>query len=172
MSHRFTRIAVVSLVALLIPGLAAADGVGWRGWGPRGGLSSDPDQFVGGVHFDLGEFVPHLRFQPSVEIGIGDNTTTLQGNFMVAWYFPIEAKVTPYAGGSVSVAFYDFDADCRGFGGSTASGGVCDDSETEIGPVGVGGIEMELSGKTRFFAELQLGFGDLPEAKVIAGWIF
>jgi hypothetical protein len=159
-------------VLALAIGAVSAEGIEWRGWGPRAGISSDPDQFVGGVHFDLGHFAENVRFQPSVELGLGDNTTTILGNLFVAYYFPVEAKVTPYAGGSLSVAFYDFDADCRGFGGAVGNSGRCDDSETEIGPVGVGGIEMSLSGKTRFFAELHLGFGDLPEAKVVTGWTF
>ena len=172
MHRRALRAAPVLILSFLAVTTASADGLGWKGWGPRAGISSDPDQFVGGVQFDLGEFARRLRFQPSIEIGLGDDTTTIQGNLMVAYYFPVEASVTPYAGGSLSAAFYDFDSDCRGFGVSQSGGRGCDDSETEIGPVGVGGIEMKMKGKARFFAELNLGFADIAEAKIVAGWLF
>ena len=172
MSRSSVRVPVVFLLALFVPAASFADGVGWRGWGPRAGLSSDPDQVVGGVQFDLGEFASHVRFQPSVDIGVGDHTTTVSGNLMVSYYFPVQAKVTPYAGGSLTATYFNFDQNCRGFAASIARRGRCDDSDTEIAPAGVGGIEMKLSGKVRFLAELQVGFADLPETKVVAGWIF
>ena len=54
------------------------DGIQWKGWGARVGLSSDPDQGYGGVHFNLGEFAKNVRFRPSVELGFGDDQTLLQ----------------------------------------------------------------------------------------------
>ena len=166
------------IISSLIPALAlAADqasgskgsaGIGLRGWGPRVGISSNPDQVFGGVQFDLGEFADNVRFQPSAEIGFGDHVTTLQANFMVAYYFPVQAEVTPYAGGQISAAFYDFDSNCNGFN----FGRSCSGSDTKIGPAAVGGIEMKLTGGTRFLAEIQLGFNDVPDAKLVAGWQF
>lgn len=156
------------LVLALIPVAAPAGDVGFKGWGPRVGVSSDPDQVFGGVHVDFGEFADNVRFQPSAEVGFGDHVTTVQVNFMVSYYFPVKASVTPYAGGSLSAAFFDFRSNCSSFARSFG----CANSETEIGPVAVGGIETKLSGKTRFLAELQLGFGDLPDAKLLAGWQF
>ncbi|MBI3449175.1 MAG: hypothetical protein HY049_09695 [Acidobacteria bacterium] len=158
----------LALILFLAPAAAHAQEMGLKGWGPRVGFSSGPDQVVGGVQFDLGEFAPHVRFQPSAEIGFGDHVTTVQFNAMVAYYFPIKAQVTPYAGGSLSAAFYDFNSNCGGFARSFG----CESHDTKIGPVGVGGIEMKLSGKRRFLAELQLGFTDLPDAKIVAGWNF
>jgi len=166
MSRRAILIILAVLTGLIVPVSARAGDFGFKGWGPRVGLSSNPDQIVGGVQFDLGEFAKNVRFQPSAEIGFGDEVTTLAGNFMVSYYFPVEAKVTPYAGGEVSVVYYDFDK-CDGSPHS-----ACGGSDTEIGPAAVGGIEMKFSGKTRFLAELQIGFADLPDFKVVAGWIF
>jgi len=156
MTGRSVRIAVGAIVACLVSGWAAAD-VGYRGWGPRVGLSDDPDQIVGGVHFDLGEFSPHVRLQPSVEVGFGDHVNSLLGNIMVSYYFQPQKSVTPYAGGQLTAAFFDPD---RG------------DSETEIGIAAIGGIETRLKGGTRFLAEIQLGFGDIPDVKLMAGWTF
>jgi len=172
MSARLARVVMITLLGLMVPATASGDEFGYKGWGPRVGISSDPDQVFGGVHFDLGEFAPHVRFQPSVEIGLGDDVLTLAGNFMVAYYFPVKAKVTPYAGGSLTAVYFDFDNDCGGFGTSFGGRNRCGDTDTEIGPAGVGGIETKLSGGARFLAELQLGFAELPEAKLTAGWTF
>ncbi len=173
MITRIQRIVLLLLLPVLsTPALAQSRGFGFQGWGPRVGISSDPDQVIGGVHFDLGDFARGVRFQPSAEIGFGDDVVTLLANGMVSYYFPIDAPVTPYAGGALTVAFYDFDSDCEGFGGRFGRGrGDCD-SETEIGPTAVGGIEMKLDGGSRFLAELNVGFADLPEVKVVAGWTF
>ena len=156
MTGRSVQILVAAVVACLVSGWAAAD-VGYRGWGPRVGLSDDPDQVVGGVHFDLGEFTPHVRLQPSVEVGFGDDVNSLLGNFMVSYYFQPQKSLTPYAGGQFTAAFFDPD---RG------------DTETEIGIAAVGGVETRLSGGARFLVEIQLGFGDIPDVKLMAGWTF
>jgi hypothetical protein len=173
MTQRTMRtLQAVILVSLFLPAAALAGDIGFRGWGPRVGISSNPDQIVGGAQFDFGEFASHVRLQPSAEIGFGDHVTTFQANVMVAYYFPVKSNVTPYAGGSLSAAFYNFDSTCRGFGNAAFGRNRCNDNTTEIGPVAVGGIETKLSNKARFLAELQLGFGDLPDAKLVAGWLF
>lgn len=149
---------VAATLVLLAPATALAADIEFRGWGPRVGLSDNPDQVFGGVHFDLGEFAPRVRFQPSVEVGFGDDVTTIAGNVMVAYYFEVKGSFTPYAGGEVSVLFLDPDHG---------------DSDTEIGPAAVGGFETKLSDRTTFLVELQLGFSDdLPDAKLLAGWTF
>jgi len=166
---RFARTLLSFLLVLaFVPAAALAGDLGLRSWGPRVGVSSNPDQIVGGVQFDMGEFAEHLRFQPSAEIAFGDHVNTIQANVMVAYYFPVESNITPYAGGSISAAFYDFSSSCRGFARTFA----CDHHDTRIGPVAVGGIETKLSGNRRFLAELQLGFADLPDAKIMVGWLF
>ncbi len=173
MSIRIQRAALLLLIVLATPAITRAAGFGFQGWGPRVGISSDPDQIFGGVHFDLGEFGPGVRFQPSAEIALGDDVTTLTANGMVSYYFPVDAPVTPYAGGQITVAYYDFDSDCSGFGNSFFSSNETDcDSETEIGPAAVGGIEMKLDGGSRFLGELSIGLSDLPEMKITAGWTF
>ena len=160
MRMRTTAIAMLA-AACLVPGAARAE-VGLRGLGPRVGLSQGPDQILGGVQFDLGEFAKNVRWQPSVELGGGDHVTTLLGNFMVAYYFPIQSKVTPYAGGEVSLGWFRYSGDSE-FG---------DETKTRIGPAAVGGIEMKLKGTTRFLAELQVGFNDVHDVRAMVGWTF
>ena len=159
MKRKRIGIAVAVVLGWATLGPAVAD-AGYRGWGPLVGVSDDPDQIVAGVHFDLGEFAPHVRWQPSVDFGFGDDVFAFTGNLMVAYYFPVQGTVTPYAGGQLTAAYFDFDDDRGG------------DSDTEIGLAGVGGIETKLKGGTRFLAELQLGFGDVPDVKVLIGWTF
>lgn len=170
MSKLFTGIALAALVAL--PTNALADDFGFRAWGVRAGISEDPDQFVAGVHVDFGEFAPNVRFQPSAELGVGDDVFTLTGNIMVSYYFPIQASITPYAGGQITAAWYNLDGDCNGFGRKFGRPGACDDSQTEIGPAAVGGIETKLEQGGKFLAEIQIGMSDLPDVKLVAGWTF
>ena len=172
MKPTFPRLSLALVALLLGSSLLPAADFGYKGWGPRVGLSSDPDQLTGGVHIDFGEFASGVRFQPSVDLGFGDDVTTLTINGMVSYYFhkQVDGPVVPYAGGQLTVAFYDLDSDCEGFGQGFGNG-ECD-SETEIGPMAVGGIEMGLEGGNRFLAELALGFSDLPEVKITAGWTF
>lgn len=162
MAKKFIRAFFVLTLVIAAWEPASAE-VGLRGWGPRVGVSSDPDQVVGGIHFDLGDIVNHLRWQPSVEFGAGDDAFTFAGNMMVAWYFPVNGSVTPYAGGQLSVFYINWDEDRFG---------RRDDSDTEIGLSAVGGIETKLRSGTRFLVELQLGLGDVPDAKVMTGWTF
>lgn len=143
---------------------SSAAGLGWYGAGPRVGVSSDPDQVFGGAQFDLGEFTRNLRLQPSVELGVGDDRVTLYGNFMTAWYFPVKANVTPYAGAQVTASLTNFDND------ATPPNG--DDTDTQIGLGAVGGIETRLKSGTRFLAELQVKLTDFPDVRVLVGWTF
>jgi len=67
------------LTMALVPALALAGpdtDIGYRGWGPRLGFSSNPDQFVFGAGLDFGNFAQHVRFQPNIEMGLGENRTT------------------------------------------------------------------------------------------------
>jgi len=151
---------------------AQAGEVGFKGWGPRVGLQSDPDQALVGVHFDLGEFTKNLRWQPSVELGFGDDKTSLYGNFMVSYYFPVEAAVTPYAGAQVQAWLFDNDGFNCNADGNNCDDGFDDGFNVEVGVDAVGGIETTLNSGTRFLAELNVGLGDIPEVRVLVGWTF
>jgi len=66
-SPRMTLLAAALGVALG-PAMALADSdtdVGFRGWGPRVGVSINPDQVHFGAHLDFGQFAKHVRFQPA-----------------------------------------------------------------------------------------------------------
>ena len=144
-------------------GTSYSSDIGYQGWGLRAGVASDVDQVVGGAHFNLGEFVPHLRFQPDVQLGAGDDHTTIYGTAPVYYRFGTETRFTPYAGGGLSAGFVDRDVPAN----SNA-----DDSEFEVGGKVTGGLEWPRPEGQAFFIEVSLGFGDVHDATILAAWSF
>jgi hypothetical protein len=139
-------------------------GIGWRGWGVRAGVSVDPDQVYGGVHFNLGEFARDVRFRPTIEVGFGDDVTTLQALAEVHYVFSKVQVWKPYVGGGIGVSYVNVDDD--EFNGD-------DDSDTEVGFCGMGGVETKLKSGTGFFLEGKVGFGDNDaDFKFGVGWSF
>lgn len=158
-------VAVLSTLAFLAllgpPAPAAAQDIAYRSWGVRAGVGENPDQFIAGAQVNLGEFIPHLRFQPSFELGVGDDTTIVSVTAPVHYRFPVEEGFTLYAGGGISLASIDRDDPVLGQ----------DDSEVEIAPVAVGGIEWAV-GAGDVFVELGASGGDVHDLKLILGWLF
>jgi len=158
--------AVLALVLALAthPIVARADSdpgtkVGFRGWGPRVGLTFSPDQFHFGAHMDFGNFAQHIRFQPNVEIGFGDNLTLIALNGEAAYRFASRWDVwTPYLGGGIGAFIFSAD---HGRG-----------SDTQFGACILGGIEKGLTNGARFFIEAKLGLADAPDLKTTVGWTF
>ncbi len=137
--------------------------IGWNGWGVRAGFTNDIDQVVGGAHFNLGEFAPNLRLQPDVQLGLGDDHTTIYGTAPVYYRFGTGTRFTPYAGGGVSLGYVDRDLPV---------GSNQDDSDFEFGGKATGGMEWPRPEGQAFFLELSLWFGDVHDAQIIAAWSF
>lgn len=146
-----------AILALTVSAAALGADSGFQSWGPRVGFADDPDQFIAGIHLDMGEVASHVRWQPSFEVGFGDDVTSLSGNVLFAYYFGKQSGFTPYAGGQLAVVYFDAD---RGDGG------------TEFGFDAVGGVETRVGSRVRMLFELQIGFGDIHDAKILAGWKF
>jgi len=130
--------------------------------GPRVGLSINPDQFVIGGQINLPlETARGLAISPNVELGVGDNVTTLQLNADLDYHFDNAGpNWNPYVGGGIGIAFFDFSND--------AGGG----SESELGVNLLGGLRFRQKNGSHLFTELRLGIGDIPDAKVMVGWNF
>ena len=158
--RRHLRHAVLFLVAA--PLLAAAPARA-TGWGPRVGLTSDPDQVHVGVHLDSGDIARRVRFQPNLEIGFGDHLTTTALNFEAAYRFSDHWEAwKPYAGGGLGLNWYSWNNDVPGH----------DNTDMETGLNLLGGIEKGISGGNRFFIEAKLGLADSPDFKATVGWTF
>jgi len=133
--------------------------IGFRGWGPRVGVSIDPDQVHFGAHLDFGNFAQHVRFQPNIEVGVGDDLTLITVNAEAAYRFSARWEAwTPYAGGGLGANIRSYDNDS--------------DSETDFGVNLLGGIDRGLSRGDRFFIEGKFSLNDVPDAKVTIGWTF
>lgn len=160
------KLALIALLVLASTVTANADPmtkIGWRGWGPRVGITMNPDQIHFGAHLDFGNFAEHVRFQPNVEVGIGDDLTVIALNAEAAYRFATRWDVwTPYLGGGIGLNFVSFDTEIEGG----------DDSSTDFGLSLLGGIEKGLKNGHRFFVEGKLGLADAPDFKATAGWTF
>ena len=160
---RLIMTAAVLAVAL-VPAAAGADpytDVGFRGWGPRVGLSLNPDQMHFGAHLDFGNFAEHVRFQPNVELGFGDDVKLFTVNAEAAYRFTSRWDIwSPYIGGGVgaNIKSFDVNGDNR--------------SETDMGVNLLGGIEKGLANGDRFFIEGKFSLNDVPDAKAAVGWTF
>ena len=134
---------------------------GYYGIGPRVGFTVNPDQFHFGGQVDFGEITTDLMMIPNLEIGFGDNLTTIAPSFELDYRFRTDWGVwSPYLGGGAGPIFY-----------SASHGGG---SDTQFGlyvQVGImKGIAVRNSGY--FFIEAKLGLADAPDAKFTVGWTF
>ncbi len=138
------------------------DGIQWKGWGTRIGLSSDPDQGYGGVHVNLGEFAKDVRFRPSMELGFGDDQILLQILAEVHYVFSNVRIWQPYVGAGVGLTYVNYDDDHRN-----------DDSDTDLSFNPIGGVETNINESMKFFFEIKAGItSNDPDIKVAIGLSF
>ena len=119
------------------------------GWGIRAGLSSDPDQVYGGVHFNLGKLTKDVRFRPSVEVGFGDDQTVVQMLAEVHYVFSKFQAWKPYLGGGLGLTYVNYDDGHHG-----------DDSDIDGSLNAIGGIEKELKQGMKLFFEFKVGLAN------------
>jgi hypothetical protein len=152
------RALVAFAFCALIPAAAMAQGPLETGIGPRVGFSANPDQIVIGGQAIIGEIAPNLTFDPNLELGFGDHATVVAANFDLHYHFDVaHQNWRPYAGFGMGINFIDFDHG---------------DSNTEVGGDVIVGAGTPTRAGNRFFGELKLGLGDIPDFKLIVGWNF
>jgi opacity protein-like surface antigen len=164
MKSNRTIMLAATLAAILGPALALASpdtDVGFRGWGPRIGLSLNPDQVHFGAHLDFGNFAKHVRFQPNLELGFGDDVKLFTANAEASYRFSSRWDVwSPYLGGGIGANVKSVDI------------GKDSTSQTDLGVNLLGGVEKGLSNGDRFFIEGKFSLNDVPDAKITVGWTF
>jgi hypothetical protein len=167
-ARSFASIVVTALL-LFVPAWAEDEakdqqsdggGIHLKGWGVRAGLAADPDQAIVGFHWDLGEIIEHLRLQPNVELGIGDDVLTLFGEIPVHYMFRVQSKFTPYAGGGVVIGLAKYDRNNN------------KDTSVEGGVRIIGGLQWPLKSGKPFAVEANIGFGDIHDVQVKVAWTF
>jgi len=144
------RVFLASLFSVL---LVAASPASAQGPGVRAGVSVDPDQVYVGGHYETDELIESLYLRPNLEVGFGDDVTTLAVNIEAIYKYALRnhRDTRVYAGGGPAINFYDRDE------GSDAKGGL------NL----LGGIEF---GKV--FFEVKGGLFDSPNLKVGIGYTF
>jgi len=141
---------------------STAAGIRWDGWGPRVGVSMDPDQVWGGVHFNLGYFARDVRFRPSITMGFGDDITLITAMAEAHYIFSKVQVWKPYVGGGIGINWIDSDDDDDEW-----------DSDTEIAFAGIGGVETKLRSGILMGFEGRVGLGDAdPDFMVGVTWSF
>lgn len=160
------RIWITLLFVAALPVAALAQSSGGTGpvataWGPRFGFSSGPDQFLFGGQLDLGNLAPDLTLTPNVDIGIGDNATTISLNGDIHYHFRVQnSPWRPYVGGGIAFTHINVDV------------GPSDYSDTDVVANFIFGAIVPTQSGSRFFTELKLGLGDVHDFKLLIGWNF
>ncbi len=155
------KFLVTLIVIATACSIAVADNSsGPRGFGPRIGYASDPNQFHFGGQLEAGEITSNLILVPNLEIGVGNEVTTTAPTVDVDYRFnSTNGDWAPYLGGGLGIVF------------RSPESGV---NESNLGLYLQGGVIQRSSGNSggRFFMELRLGLTDVPGAAVTAGWFF
>jgi hypothetical protein len=141
--------ALSVLIVVVSGGVARAQGPG-----VRAGLSVDPDQFYFGGHYETGELVDRLYLRPNLEVGVGDDVTTIAVNIEAVYKIPVKNRrgTAFYVGGGPAIIWYDRDH------GTDAEGGF--------------NLLAGLEFNERFFFEIKGGIADSPDLKFGIGYTF
>jgi len=157
MSNR-NRIVAVALSALFLSLPLAQGARAETSIGLRGGLSIDPDQVLIGLHVQPPAVGRNLYVVPSGEAGFGSDAFTLSFNGDLQYQFGASEDVRPYAGGGLSIYYYDHDR-----GGS----------DSEFGVNALGGLLFARNSGKPIFLEMKLGLTDrMPDWKFLVGLMF
>lgn len=120
----------------------------------------DPDQFYFGGHLALGPLVERLWFRPNLEIGIGNNRTTVGFNGEFTYWFPPfrNSQWSPYVGAGPALNLIRFDEDRFGQRDTAAEGGF--------------NILLGVGHRNGLFAEFKVGALHSPDIKIGVGYSF
>jgi hypothetical protein len=115
-------------------------------------MSVNPEQIFFGGHYETAALVETLHFKPNLEVGFGDDVTTVTANFEFVWKFPEWGNWVPYAGGGPAYVRYGFDE----FSDSGAGINIVAGAESTRG----------------LSFEVKIGALDSPDFKFGVGWTF
>lgn len=161
-------LAVLALAMLASPPPAVAQ-LELRSWGPRMGYrlgSEDLDQFLLGLHADLGDVFTYTRFAPHVEVGMGDDVTivSISPELHYVWRDdPLGETTYFYGGGGIGLHLADYDL------GDSAFDADVDDSDTDWKINIAAGVETTTSKKFGYFGEIRVSFIDGTWVEFVGG---
>ena len=154
--HREIAMTSKALLALLLGSaiaLHATTASARDRLGLHAGLGRGPDQFVAGGQAELGPVLGSASFAPSLDVGIGGNSTVTVINGDLRWYLlPL-----PETG----IRFY-----------GQAGPAIVISPDTELGlSLGVG-ADIPMKNRRRYHVEARFGLGDVPDLKIVLGVLF
>jgi hypothetical protein len=148
-SFRRVLLTTCAFTALLF---LAARPAAAQSFGPRVGVSVDPDQFVFGGHYETKPLVEHITFRPNIEIGVGNDLTVTCFNFELTYHFPDSHSWNVYAGGGPALVLVNQ-------GHHTDSGGGFN-------------LLVGIQAHEGLFGEVKAGMIDSPNFKFTIGYMF
>ena len=100
------RVCFVGAAAIAWLGLSATPALAQVSFGPRAGLSGDPDQFFVGAHVESTDLGHKTTFRPNVEAGFGSDQTLITVNLGLVHWMPLKnSSWQAYAGGGIGTNF-------------------------------------------------------------------
>lgn len=144
---------VITLFLIIFSGASAQEG----SFAARVGMGLNPDQFVIGAQFAIGKKAGVARIVPSVDLGFGDNVTTI--DFNADFLFRLKVEDTGFGffgGGGPTLGFADY------------KGG----SDWNLGLSLVGGAELPLIAGHPSTLEARFGIGDIPDFRLLLAIMF
>lgn len=160
--HTFRMLAsTTALVAALAatPALAqqpasepAAPAASSLGFGIKGGLGLNPDQFVLGLQYSLGKALGVFRVVPNVHVGFGDITSV---DFNVDFLARLITKDSGFG-------FY---------GGAAPTFVTGDEGYSEFGITLVGGVQVPIVKNKATNLEARFGLGEIPDFRLLLSLI-
>ena len=128
--------------------------------GPRLGFSSNPDQVVLGGQLTVTGFAPSWSLEPSLELGFGDNATVIAFNADALYHLRISGSDwSPHLGFGLQVANASVN---RPFPFN-------DVTSTNAGMNAIFGFSVPMAASSRWFTDLRLGIGSVPDMKLVGG---
>jgi hypothetical protein len=138
--------AAIAAAALVVP---AAPAIAQVTFGPRGGVSGQPDQVVLGAHIESPDLGHRVTFRPNFDVGFLSDVTLLTFNLELVHWMPLKnSRWQLYAGGGLGTNFWIDDEDKRFNGVLNAVFGLQHDAG--------------------LFAEMRVGME--PRVKIMAGY--
>ncbi len=145
---------IITCILVILSGASSASAT----VGLRGGFGLDPDQIVFGLQARLGKLAEVIKFAPSVDVGFGDNVTSVAVNtdFQIPLHIP-ETGIALYLGIGPTLGYFNHEKS---------------DSDTEVGATVMGGTWLSLGGSGSYNLEARFGMGDVPEFRLLLGFYF
>ncbi len=156
---------VVMVLALAGMSVAAEGEATGNIFGARVGYSFSPDQFFFGGHMDMGQVFAPMRLVPNLEIGFGNDLTTVALNGDLIYDFPETAFGV---GGELGFVYSNWDD----HGLNDIDGVDVDTSDTDVSLSVLGEYRHSLSNGKTMFGQLKFGLSGTADFKVLVGYNF